>query len=221
MKGRAAVLVLMLLPVLRAAAIEPADLRGLDLLFEEIPEPIRMEGVAAHVEHARGRDVLRAVERTERRWRAQVHPVQHLQVGGWTLLARLRDGQSEVLQWRGEGADAQLLFSRIDLKARLRQPPASPFVLPAPCSWGPVVSGKAAASEYQQRSARCRATVAASVAVLRAALSSQGWQVSGSDAQLLVERNRLRASLLVVPGISRGESWLVWTDELRQEGSTP
>lgn len=218
MRARAVVALLQLLIAAPVIAFEQSDLRGLDVEVEPIPEAVHIDGVASHLTHARGRDVPRLALRTERRWRAGAQPVQRLQHSGWTLLTRLRDGHSEVMQWKGEGADAQLIFSRIDLKARPRPVEAAPFLLPSACSWGRVVGGAVAAGQFEQRSARCRASAVRAASWLRATLTSQGWQVSGPDSALSASRDPHRASLLVLPGLVQGESWLVWVNASPLQG---
>ncbi len=47
-----------------------------------------------------------------------VHGVRSASHGNWKILSRIHDAGLEVVQWRGTGKDAQLLWSRSDLLAR-------------------------------------------------------------------------------------------------------
>jgi hypothetical protein len=64
---------------------------------------------------------------------------------------------------------------------------------------------------YQQRTARCRGTVAALMPDLRALLSADGWQWRETvPGALQVARGRSQGMVLLVPGRTGLDCWLAW-----------
>lgn len=193
-----------------AGAIETRDARGLDLRLETLPDPVAVDGVRFEIQFASGRDVPELVRRVEHRWRQQGSVVQRLRQRGWEILSRWEQGQHELLQWRGEGPGAQLVFSRLDTTRTPERPGRGPLALPARCAWGRLVQDRSQAVH----SAFCRLTVPQLQTQLRTRLVAQGWSLQ-HDAGLTfdVERAGEWARLTLSPGAHDGESALVWAGQ--------
>lgn len=199
----------------QVAALEVRDGRGFDVAIESVAEPIEVDGVPLSIRRATGSDVPRLASRIVARWRAAGSMVQEASQQGWQMSSRWDDGHMELLQWRGEGAAAELLYSRLDARRKARRAGGPPLRLPAGCVWGRQIAGLAGGKRYQQHTARCRRAAAALLPELRELLGQRGWrwrettagafQINGSDAQ---------GMLLLAPGPSAGESWIAWIGDL-------
>jgi hypothetical protein len=194
-----------------AAAMERVDLGGLRVSVVPVPGVVNVDGVAMQLSMATGRDVERLAARIEARWRAEGSLVQRHQAAGWQVLSRLEQGRSEVVQWTGDGASARLLHSKLDAMRAPTAPAAPPFRLPAACAWGRVISGTAESGPYEQRTAICGVSPAASLRSLRERLAAQHWVVlRESDMNLEVARAGTEARLVVAPGPGAQQSTVVW-----------
>lgn len=191
-----------------AGAFEPRDVRGLDVRIEPLPEPVAVDGVQFEIVVASGSDVTELARRVEHRWREQGSTVQHLQQHGWQLASRWDAGRSELMQWRGEGGAAQLVFSRLDtLKAPVR-PGRGPLLLPSRCAWNRQIADRS----HTVSAATCRLALPQLQRQVRAALLAQGWSVQRETAALLeITRDGSSARLTLVPAARPGESAIVWT----------
>lgn len=201
-----------------AAALETRDATGLDVAIEPIAEPIEVDGLPLTVRRATGPGVAILVLRIGERWLAAGAPVRRLSQGGWQMLSRWDGGHAELLQWRGEGATAELLYSRFDARRRPTSVGAPPLHLPVRCAWGRQVAGKAAGVRYQQLTARCRGTAAALMPDLRVSLNADGWQwQETAPGALQVARGASRGMLILVPGRNDSDCWLAWVGTLSGE----
>lgn len=190
-----------------AGAIEPRDARGLDVRLEALPEPVTVDGVVFEIQFASGRDVPELARRVELRWRQQGSHLQHLQQRGWQLLSRWEAGHSELLQWRGEGTGARLIFSRLDTTRAPVRPGRGPLVLPTRCAWGRLIQDRS----QVLRSAFCRLSLAELQWQLRVRLAAQGWSVRHeTDVTFEVSRAGESARLTLSAGARAGESALLW-----------
>lgn len=198
-----------------AGAIEAGDVRGLDVRLEALPESVAVDGVMFEIQFASGRDIPELARRVEQRWRLQGSAVQHMQQRGWQLLARWERGQSELLQWRGDGGAAQLLFSRLDTTRAPARPGSGPMELPARCAWGRLIQDRS----LVLRTAFCRLSLPQLQAQVRTRLAAQGWSVQhASDVILDIARAGESARLTLTAGAQAGESALLWTGQSpRQE----
>lgn len=201
----------------QSVALEARDARGLDVRIDPIAESVHVDGLAMHIQAASGRDVERLAARIAERWRAEGSLLQHHSQSSWTLLTRLVDGRSEVIQWRAGGGSAQLLHSVVDAMRAPGRPSHGPFVLPPQCAWGRVIEGNAGPAAYAQHTARCRAPPATLTAALRQRLAAQGWTVRDGGAMALqLARPGIQAQLIVAAGTARDESAVVWISTRRQ-----
>lgn len=190
-----------------AAAIEVHDARGLDVEIETMPAPVSVDGVVMQIRIAQGRDVPALARRIEQRWRREGSSLRRLDERGWQLLSRWETGRSELVQWRGEGAAAQLVFSLLDTLQQPSSPGSAPFRLPSACAWGRSIDDGA----FSQRSAYCRSAMGSVQQSLRGLLESQGWGIRRDvGASLEVERDGLSGSITLGPGQQPGDSALVW-----------
>lgn len=201
-----------------AGAIEPRDARGLDVRLEALPEPVTVDGVVFEIQFASGRDIQELARRMEHRWRQQGSLVQRLQQRGWQLLSRWEEGRSELLQWQGEGAGAQLVFSRLDTTRAPARPGRGPLVLPARCAWGRLIQDRSQAL----RTAACRLTLPELQLQLRARLVAQGWSVrQETGVTFEVSRAGQSARLTLSAGSQAGESALVWAGQGAPSAESP
>jgi hypothetical protein len=194
----------------QAVAFEPRDSRGLDVAIEKIAEPLEVDGLQMAVQRATGPDVGRLAERVGERWRSAGSPLRDLSQDGWQMLSRWNGSQAELLQWRGQGRTAELLFSTFDTRQRVSRVQAPPLRLPARCTWGRQVAGLADGMRYLQRTAACRGPVGALLPELRALLTATAWQWRETSAgSFHVAQGDTRAAA----GRSKAECWLVWVGE--------
>lgn len=211
-------ILLALLLVADAAAMEQSDLAGLRVALQPIAEAVNVDGVPLQVRTATGRDVERLAGRIEARWRAEGSVVQAHEVAGWKVRSRFEDGRSEVLQWKGEDDAAQLLHSTLDAMRAPAKATRPPFRLPRSCAWGRVISGNAGPGSYEQRTAICAEGTAAVIRALRSRLEAQGWSVMhAAGGSLELARQGSGARLVVAPGPQDGQSTVVWLAATRQE----
>lgn len=211
---------LWLCAALPATALEGRDARGLDVRVERMVEPVEVDGMALLVQRATGPDVAALARRVGERWRAAGSPVRELAQGGWRMASRWDAGHAELIQWRGTGDAAELLYSRMDARRQPAPPAAVPPQLPRRCTWGRRISGIAAGMRYQQRTARCRGAPATVMSELRVGLPAGGWQLREvSPRALQVARGAERALVTLVPGRSEAECWLAWISDLPLHGA--
>jgi hypothetical protein len=211
--------VLFLLLATAGNAIEARDVGGLDVQVERIGEPVIVDGVQMRIQRAQGVDVKRLAVRIEQRWQREGGALRHLEQQGWQMLGRWQAGRSDLIQWRGEGPDAVLLYSRLDTQQKPLRHAAPPFSLPSGCAWGRSVEGDSNGRRYLQRSAVCRGTVAQLQPALRVTLSAQGWVFRGETAAAMeVVRGGVQGTLLFAPGPDRNHSAVVWIGTLATTG---
>jgi hypothetical protein len=194
-----------------AIAIEARDARGLQVTIERIGEPVIVNGVELRIQRAQGIDIAQLASRIEQRWRTEGGELRHLHLQGWQMLGRWQDGRSDLIQWRGEGSDALLLYSRLDTLQQPQRRSAPPFSLPSGCAWGRVVEGESMGRQYLQRSAVCRASSAAAQPAVRAVLQAQGWTLRGETAATMELAQRdVQGTLVFARGRNLHETALVW-----------
>lgn len=202
---------LLLLAAMPTLALETRDARGLDVQLEAIGDAIEVQGVRFHIQRATGADVPRLAARVAERWRAAGTPMQQLTHGTWRMLSRWDGVHAELLQWRGEGASAELLHSRFNALRRTEPVGAAPMPQLRECRWGPQVRGMAGIHPYLQRTALCSADAASIRERLRLGGVAGGgrWREAGPHSLQSLEAGR-EALVTLLPGRMRGQSWLVW-----------
>jgi hypothetical protein len=162
---------------------------GLAVTIERIREPIAVDGVLMTVQRATGAGVPELARRIEATWHRQGSRIESRQQDSWIVLSRIQGRNSEVLQWRSDTRDAELLWSSLDLQEPIRPVPVTDLTLPASCSWGRSVAGNTGNHSYTQRSARCRHSRQALSQQLRHSLPTQGWSIrTATESGLVVER---------------------------------
>lgn len=206
---------------IECAALEARDAQGLDVTIERLSEPVVVDGVMLQVQSATGPEVPALAARIEARWRQEGGPLRAHAPDGWNSIARFHQGRNEVIQWRGQGDSAQLLYSLLDAMQRPQRPSAAPFRLPSRCRWIRVIEGRAGQGSYQQHSAHCRAEPGTVFEAIGRQLRSSGWTVHAGTPQVLrVSGPGLEAELIVVPGPTRAESGVVWVASHPDAAST-
>ena len=156
--------------------IDQRLMAGLKVQVDAMAAPVVVDGVAMRVQRITGAGVPELIRRAESLWQQQGSTVKTLQQRDWSLSTRMNGQVSEVLQWRGRGQGAELLWSSLDTSVKPRPANSGPR-LPAGCVWGRSVSGQAAVQSYAQRTARCRQSPHELAVQLRQSLPSQGWAV--------------------------------------------
>jgi hypothetical protein len=201
-----------------ASAIEARDARGLSVAIERIAEPLIIDGLAMHVERAQGAQVSELARRIEERWRQDRAVVLQSQHGDWHIRSRWAGLRTEVIQWRGQGDGAELLFSWFDASRRPEARARDPLKLPSQCAWTRQVEGRLSTGRYVQQIARCRMGVERLLSRLEPLLMQHEWTVLHKGG-LAWEVMRLRetARTTVVAGASPDESGLVWITTMQDE----
>lgn len=201
-----------------ASAIDARDARGLSVVVERIAEPLVIDGLAMHVERAQGAQVSELARRIEERWRHDRTVVLPSQHGDWYIRSRWAGLRIEVIQWRGQGDGAELLFSWFDASLRPDVPARDPLRLPSQCAWTRRVEGRLSAGRYVQQIARCRIGVEGLVSRLEPLLMQHEWTVlHKSGLAWEVMRLRETARTTVVAGASPDESALFWITTMPDE----
>lgn len=217
---RTVLLVALVMLAQASFAMDARDARGLSVAVERIAEPLIIDGLTMHVERAQGPEVGELARRIEERWRrdrSRVLPSLH---GEWQIRSRWDGLRSEVIQWRGEGDRAELLFSWFDASRRPERPAAAPVTLPSHCAWTRVVEGRSMAERYVQLTARCRIGAEGLVSRIEPMLARHDWVVRHKGSLAWdVARSRETARATVVAGASPDESALVWITTM--PGSSP
>jgi hypothetical protein len=126
--------------------------------------------------------------------------------GDWTILSRIHDAGLEVVQWHGAGKEAELLWSRSELRAKVQLPARGGLRFPATCVPGRTVSGMADAHTYLQRVAACVGSPRATLSAVRAIAGSQGFEVHSRDGQLLARDGTTETTVLAWSSAGAGAS---------------
>jgi len=203
-------------------AIEPTDSRGLDVAVANVDGSVQLEGVPVRIQQASGSDVPALVERIEQRWRREGSTLHRLRQSGWQISSRLLSGHSEIIQWRGHGADAVLLHSVLDPQVRRGRSLESPPALTRSCAWTGAISGQYGGQAYLQRTAICAEAVPVLLDQLRVALPRQGWKIRRSSGDIIeVALGGRVAGIHVRPGSSEAMSTVVWTEAVARMPGGP
>jgi hypothetical protein len=189
-------------------AADLGEWRDLHVYVDALREPILVNGVPLEVSRVTGRDVSLLAKRLNQKWSEESgsHGVRTEVHGAWTILSRIHDAGLEVVQWRGSGKDAELLWSRGDLKSRFQSPARVGLRFPAACVPGRTVSGKVDAHSYLQRVAACVGSPRATLSAVRAIAGSQGFEVRSRDGQLLARDRATETTVLAWPSAGAGAS---------------
>ena len=131
--------------------------QGLQVERESLDSIEAVNGVPLRIERYTGRDVPELLRRWLSEWRAEEGTVAtgNASSGEWQLYSRLRwPSTQEVIQTRGMGDAAELLWSSLPLSVRQdsrRAPPA----LPVGCKAGPGVQGRDEQGAFEMYSVVC------------------------------------------------------------------
>jgi hypothetical protein len=203
-------LALLAAQVVSAEGLQRSDVSGLQLQWDRKPQSVEVDGVPMILQRATGPDVAELVTRIQMRWRNAGSQTRELTHGGWRMLARWHGWNSEVMQWRGAGAETELLLSTFNTRIHPRVP-AVPAQLPGSCLWGRQIRSAEEGHAYLQRTARCRGTFAELLPQLRASLLADGWTLTAdSGSTLHAARGEGETALLLLSGRGHSEIWLVW-----------
>jgi hypothetical protein len=185
---------------------------GLRISWDEIGEPVFVDGVEMTIRRATGSDVPKLAARIVAAWPQNPQP-QPLQVPGWAARSQLTPRSSEVVQWRGNGAGAELLWS-VALVAPARALPKPMAALPLRCDWTRQVSGAVQGQEYVQATAVCDDSAEQIRNAMRSELTRTGWKVMATGNEVVdLQRGRSQAKLVMLPTTSvlgKERSGLVW-----------
>jgi hypothetical protein len=185
-----------------AQAFERNAWRDLDVAVEELSGPMSVDGLAMSVLRAVGSDVPELVRRIGARWHKEsdadrIRALAHEQ---WSILSRIHLGNSEVMQWRGSGEQAELLWSTTDLRQRPGSLPQRAVTMPAGCFWNRSVHGQEHGREYLQSNARCSLSSDHVLRTLISELQREQWSVRSTGGNLIVaNRGRMAVRIAIAP----------------------
>jgi hypothetical protein len=192
-------------------ALDTTLLAGLAVTIERIREPMAVDGVLMTVQRATGAGVPELARRIEATWHRQGSRIETRQQESWIVLSRIHGRNSEVLQWRSDTRDAELLLSSLGLQEPVRPLPVTGLTLPATCTWGRTVAGNTSNHSYMQRSARCPHSRRKLSLQLRQALSTQGWNIRATtDSGLVVERAGSEGFISLSIQEGGAATWVSW-----------
>lgn len=210
MNARLLMVVLLMSPA-AAAALDGHLYRGLDVVVDEIGEPVVVDGVQMAIQRFSGSGVPELANRVESSWKSHGSVIRSMQQGRWTLRSRMRAGASEVVQWRADPGGPELVWSSVDVTAPVHAAIDTRLSLPATCIWGRSVSGRSVAGAFLQRSARCSLPLRELLASLRNSTAAQGWRVrSATNNGLLLDRPGAEGMLSLSRSAAEQVSWLSW-----------
>jgi hypothetical protein len=192
---------------------------GLQVKWDDMSEPMVVNGVEMVIQRATGPDVARLAQRIIATW-----PVKDLaldvKIPGWNARSHITKRGNEIVQWRVVGPEVELLWSFADL-ARANRVAARPsFKLPVVCSWTQQVTARVASHSYLQATALCKDQALHVAQAIREELSQSGWAiVSERSAAMHLQREQVFARAVLLPagiGSAANQSNLVWvqTEEL-------
>jgi len=152
--------------------------RGLLVSIEDLAGTIGVNGLPLAVSRAVGPEVPAMAERLLARWREQSggDAVRSAGCCGWQIASRIRDGQSQVVQWRSTAAGPELYLSTAKLTDRVGPAPFVTSPLPSGCSWTTPVHGQVSGTSFIQLSAQCARSATAILDQSIRLLSREGWQ---------------------------------------------
>jgi hypothetical protein len=192
-------------------ALDTTLVAGLAVTIERIPEPIAVDGVLMSVQRVTGAGVPELARRIETAWHRQGSRVEARQQESWIVRSRIHGSRSEVLQWRADARDAELLLSSVALQEPIRRLPATGLTLPASCNWGRSITGSTSTHSFVQRSARCPHSRQTLSLQLREVLSRQGWNIrTATDSGLVVERAGLEGFIGLSIQEAGAATWVSW-----------
>lgn len=192
-----------------ALALESRDVLGLELVVQQPGGITLVDGIPVAIRRVQGTGVELLARRIAARWR-EAGAVQELHQGSWRILSRWIGGRSELIQWRGEGPDAELLYSMLDPRVSAGQAAGLPR-LPAFCSWGRTIRESAGQTPYRQATAWCRRSSTNVSGILSDSLRRAGWTVRAQTGSMLaIARGDTAGSLLLVPADGQNGNWVVW-----------
>jgi hypothetical protein len=206
-------LALLWLVVVPAFAKEAQLSAGLRIRWDEIAEPIFVDGLEMTIRRATGSDVPKLATRIVATWPQNPQP-QQLHVQGWAARSQLTRRGSEVVQWRVNGADVELLWSVAALVTTARALPKPMAALPLRCDWTRHVSGVVQGQEYVHATAVCDDSAVQIQTAMRSELTRVGWKVLAASREVMdLQLDRAQAKLVVLPTnsvLGKKRSGLVW-----------
>lgn len=157
--------------------------------------PLAANGLHFAVEQWRGKEAVQQLERLRKDFAG---PVQHR--GDWQQLGRIRDGVSEVLQWRSERHEPWVLLSRLDLRRAPVATSTAAWALPRGCRQGLHVASADGAYQVVQRRLVCSQGPDKALRAMTAAALAQGWRVGGAVGdRILLQRGQHSISMQPLP----------------------
>lgn len=138
---------------------------------QRLPGVLRVNGVPIEVQRFEGAAVTALVQATQRDWGGVAQ-----RQGSWWQLARVRDAQSEVLQWRQGPAGHEALYSRLRLAAAVPAARRLDLDLPSTCSDARHLELGEATDPVLHLTARCNGSVTALRQAVARAATRAGWQ---------------------------------------------
>jgi hypothetical protein len=174
--------------------------QGLRLSWEALPGDTAFNGMSFRVQRATGLDVPVLAQRIAADWQRESggEGLKLMRHGEWSILSRIHDGRSEVVQWRERSEDAELLWSEADLRLE-PQPSLAARYLVSACNWLPPISGSATGGRFRQFTGYCASRSAAVGDALASALQLEGWRTRRNASGLMAERKGDRFEAVISP----------------------
>ncbi len=184
--------------IVAAASVNAAVPGGAGVIVQTIPAPLRINGLSVELAQLSGPGLELLLQRTRRQWGKASAAADILQVGGWQVLSRQTETDSEVLQWRGEGGAQRALYSRLDRQQPRSAMPAFVWRLPEACRWQQTLDSLQSQVRTLQGTAQCNGRVASVLRQLRTSLETDKWLLSGDGAHYPLVWRKANVQLQVV-----------------------
>lgn len=172
--------------------------REFDVRIESMPGPVHVNGLAMVVHRAVGSGVAPLWTRLSQQWVREVgtQGVRSDVSGDWAILSRIQDGALEVLQKRGVGSNAELLWSRSDLRKPMQPQLPVDLRLPSGCIAGRTVNGRAETGSYVQQVASCTGSPHAALSAMKTRAIRRGYAVQSRDGILMARNSSTEVMVL-------------------------
>jgi hypothetical protein len=205
------------------ATLDLQFMAGLSVTVEGMDAPVTVNGVNTQMQRVVGVDVPTLARRICSAWQLTGDRTPP-RIAGWHLCHRNAAGQTEVVQWRGQGTQAELLWSIAESQPDPGAWSGPDFSLPTGCAWVRRTSGSAAGSTFRQSTAACARSALVDAEALATCLKRAGWRTQSSGNRVVIAARASVVGQAIV--MSRTEAALPFTTaivwlETRRSGLSP
>jgi len=189
---------LVLTALLATAPASGAVPSGPGVWVQPVAGALRLNGLHVELVHLQGPGLAALIAQTRQQWTAGTSAPDIVRVGEWQVLSRQTASDSEVLQWKGEGAQQLALYSRLARQQQLGQRPQFAWELPEACRWQQTLESLQMPQRTVQGTAQCNGNAATVLRRLRISLAADGWLLSDDGAHYPLLWRKARLQLQVV-----------------------